>query len=382
MNCPSCHTQNDDENVYCVNCGTTISSNAGINAPPPPTVLYPNLPDNQFTNAPSVETAFIPKPDFNPVIPNFVEPVPPKSNKTFLFVGFGLILILLVGGIAGAVYFFNKQIETAEMLPDHLGLFIQTSDKKSISEIARQEFTNVLKAKEELSKNESLTVIEPKPNLLLYSDGKDIPINDLKLVQLDSINEDGSLSYIKYQVSYVEGKPEMKRLLVPEGLADGKYVLALFDGFLDEGKHRLWAFQIKNPEKTDNGDLAKALTISTKPKTSPTPTPIQTPTTTETITNANPKLPTKPDQPIAPPEKSKPRFSAGDYAFCRTDNVVLRNAPSLTAGKVDGLYQGQKLYIVRESDNYTTWRGQTANWVYVETDEGQRGWVFSPLLRY
>ncbi len=57
-------------------------------------------------------------------------------------------------------------------------------------------------------------------------------------------------------------------------------------------------------------------------------------------------------------------------------------APSLSAAKVDGLYQGQRLYVINQSDNYTTWRGVTGNWVYVETDEGQRGWVFSPLIRY
>ncbi len=59
----------------------------------------------------------------------------------------------------------------------------------------------------------------------------------------------GTLKQINYQVVPIEGKPEMKRLRVPDGLANGKYAFALFDGFLDEGKHKFWAFQVKMPKK-------------------------------------------------------------------------------------------------------------------------------------
>lgn len=364
MNCPNCNTANDNENVFCVNCGTTISSNSAANIPPP-TQQYQSLPNQNYDTSPSVETAYIPQPKFNPVIPPLAEQSVKKSSKKLIWISLILVLFLFAGGVAGAIYFIKKQAETAEVLPDHLGMFMQSGDKKAVSEIGKQDFTNALQAKDDLMKTEALPIAENKPNLILYSDGKDIPLNDLKLIQLDTIAEDGTLKQINYQVLLVEGKPEMKRLRVPDGLANGKYAFALFDGFLDEGKHKFWAFQVQNAEKTDNGEIAKAMTISTKPKPSPTPTPQN---------NSTPTVASTPKPSVAPPTNG--------YAYCKTNNVVLRSAPSLSAAKVDGLYRGQRLYVIRESDNYTTWRGTTGNWVYVETDDGLQGWVFSPLLRY
>lgn len=369
MNCPKCSALNDNENVFCVNCGTTISEHSAVDVPPP-TVQYHGLPNQKFDTSPSIETAYIPQPNFNPTIPNVSEPAVKKSGKKFIWIGLIVVLFLLAGGTGGAIYFIKQQTKTAEVLPDHLGMFVQNGEKNAVSEISRQDYANALLAKDNLMKTDALPVAENKPNLILYSDGKDIPLTDLKLVQLDTIKDDGSLKQINFQASPVEGKSEMKRLRIPDGLANGKYAFALFDGFLDEGKHKFWAFQVQNAEKSDNGDLAKAIIIPIKPTPLPTPTPPQN----NSNTSANTIIETPTQKPKAAP--------SGGFAYCRTDNVVLRSAPSLTAEKVDGLYRGQRLYIISESDNYTTWRGATGNWVYVETDDGIRGWVFSPLIRY
>ena len=378
MNCPKCNTLNDDKNVFCINCGTTISLNAATNFPLP-TQQYQGLPKQSYDTSPSVETAFLPQPKFNQPIPHLGEQTVKKSSKKFVWIGLIVALFLLAGVVAGAIYFIKKQAETAEVLPDHLGMFMQSGDKKTVSEISKQDYANALLAKDDLMKTDALLVAENKPNLILYADGKDIPLNDLKLVQLDTINDDGTLKQVNYQVLFVEGKPEMKRLRVPDGLANGKYAFALFDGFLDEGKHKFWAFEVKNAEKNDNGDLAKVITVSPKPKPSPTPSP-KPPPNPPPQNNSNMKDTDFIESPPPPPKVTPP--SSGGYAFCRTNNVVLRSAPSLTAAKVDGLYRGQRLSVINQSDNYTTWRGVTGNWVYVETDEGQRGWVFSPLIRY
>ncbi len=372
MNCPKCNTVNDDQNVFCINCGLTISPNPMVNIPPP-TQQYQNLPKTNYDTTPSVETAYIPQKNFNPVISPLTEQTVKKSGSKLIWMSLILILFLFAGGIAGAIYFIKKQAENAEVLPDHLGIFVQSGDKKTVTEIGKKDFTNALHAKEDLIKTDSLPLSEKKSNLILYSDGKDIPLNDLKLIQLDTIADDGTLKQINYQVSLVEGKPEMKRLRVPEGLAQGKYAFALFDGFFDEGKHKFWAFQVQNAEKTDNGEMAKAMTISTKPKPSPTPTPL-TLMSTPTQNNSMPIVASTPKLSVAPPTNG--------YAYCRTNNVVLRSSPSLSGAKVDGLYKGQRLYVIRQSENYSSWRGVTGNWAYVETDDGLQGWVFSPLLRY
>ena len=377
MNCPKCNTPNDDKNVFCINCGTTISLNAATNFPPP-TEQYQGLPKQSYDTSPSVETAFLPQPKFDQPIPHLGEQTVKKSSKKFVWIGLIVALFLLAGFVAGAIYFIKKQAETAEVLPDHLGMFMQSGDKKTVSEISKQDYANALQAKDDLMKMDALPVAENKPNLILYADGKDIPLNDLKLVQLDTIKDDGTLKQVNYQVLFVEGKPEMKRLRIPDGLANGKYAFALFDGFLDEGKHKFWAFEVKNAEKSDNGEMAKVTTISPKPKPSPIsppPSPVPPPQNNSKTTDTDIIETTTPKPKVAPP-------SSGGYAFCRTNNVVLRSAPSLSAAKVDGLYRGQRLYVISQSNNYTTWGGVNGNWTLVETDEGTRGWVFSPLIRY
>lgn len=386
MNCPHCNAENDNDNVFCVNCGKSIApaKNLAATTLPSPTEYYPSGQLNQPENSPeSVQTVLKPnapnypatpdystRQDFNSSVPFQTSPAEErgKSGK-FLWLGLGLIF-LLIGGAVGGYFLLKNQPTTpanAEILPDHLGLFIKNSDKNNLTEIGKQDYANAVQAKDDLLKNDALPVAEDKPNLFLYADGKEVPLGDLKLVQLDTIKDDGSLKQINFQAAPVDGKPEIKRLRVPDGLANGKYAFALFNGFLDEGKHKFWAFQVKNAAKSDNGDLAKAFSLSMKPKTNPT--------------NPNANTNSAPNPNPAPTPKPAPSAPAGaQVAYCKSNNVIMRNSPNLDAKKINALKRGQKIYIINYSDNYDSWNGMEGNWAYVQTESGSRGWVFSPLI--
>lgn len=378
MNCPHCHTENDNDNVFCVSCGKTIAppKNLAATTLPSPTEYYHVNQLNQTEDSPeSVQTLYKTTPQFDQSKAKFDPTIPFQPTRTekrksgvFLWLGLGALLLLLVvgGGIVG-YFLLNKQpvTTTTENLPDHLGMFIQNKDKNNLTEIGKQDYNNVVQAKDDLLKNESLPVAEDKPNLLLFYDSKEVPLGDLKLVQIDSIKDDGSLKQINYQAAPVDNKPEIKRLRVPDGLATGKYAFALFDGFLDEGKHKFWAFQVKNAPKLDNGDLAKAMTLSLKPKT--------------TVLQQNSNS-TAIDKPAPTPKPAPSAPSGAQVAYCKSNNIVLRSSPSLTARKVSALKRGQKIYIINYSENYDYWNGMEGNWAYIQTENGSRGWVFSPLI--
>ena len=385
MNCPNCNQENDNDNIFCVSCGGHLAPpiNSGATTQPSPTQYYNPGQINKPDDAPeSVQTAFAPAPNINASpAPQFDASIPyiaaaPKRKSNGKFVLFGaLALLLLIGAVVGAVFIFNSQTKTtsAERLPDHLGLFLLNKEADNFSELSKQDSTNAVLTKDDLLKNDALPATDEKPTLILYSDGKDIPFGDLKLVQLDTIKDDGSLKQINFQASPVEGKPEMKRLRIADGLANGKYAFALFDGFLDEGKHKFWAFQVKNAAKTDNGDLAKALSFSVKPKTAAP--------SNNSINSANSA--TTPIVKVAPTPKPETAAPAGArVAYSASSNVIMRNAPSLTARKVNGLQRGQKVYVINYSSNYDSWNGMEGNWAYVQTESGGRGWVFTPLINY
>ncbi|MBS1795799.1 MAG: SH3 domain-containing protein [Acidobacteria bacterium] len=432
MICPKCSGLNDDTNIFCIICGETFHSSTNL----PSTVMGPQnpletiMPTQIFQPPPAAGEEFLSTPTvfgvppnynqsqagfnqpppgfdqsqagfnqsqanfnqsqanfnqsqagfnqsqagfnpsfvgFNPVIPQ-VQPEPPKS-RWVLWLGLGGVFVILLGcGIAAAVFFLYRPTGPAEVLPDHLGLFFQNGDKTAITELAKKDYANALDGKDKLLKDESLPEVESRPNLILYSDGKDIPVGDLKLVQLDTIKNDGKLKQVEFKVTPVDGKPEMKRLWLTENLAKGKYAFALFDGFLDEGKHKLWAFQVKNSDRTDNASLLKELTVAPKSKDEKKEENSNTATPSPSAT-ATPK-PT-----VAPPVGAR-------TAYAGTNNVLVRSAPSLDAAKVNALRNGQKVYILGFSDNYDYWNGLEGNWAHVQTEGGQRGWVFSPLLRY
>lgn len=376
MNCPFCNAENDKDNLFCVSCGKNFAAPA---APPAPTVFYkPGGSPNPNDAPASVQTVFKPAPAFNAPTQSFDNPpiayaaTPParEGGKKLIWLGAIGLCVLLASGI-GAFFLINRQpAPTAgtESLPDHLGLFLQDKEKNTLAELARQDSTNALQTKDDLLKNESLPATAAQPYLILYSDGKDIPLGDLKLVQLDTIKDDGTIKQINFQAAPVEGKMEMKRLRVPDSLANGKYAFALFDGFLDEGKHKFWAFQVKNAQKSDNGDLAKAFSLSMKPKTASPANADQTAANTATVK-------------LAPTPKPAPSAPAGaQVAYCKSNNITMRSSPSLDGRKVNALKRGQKIYIINYSENYDYWNGMEGNWAYVQTESGSRGWVFSPLI--
>ena len=380
MNCPHCKAENDNDNVFCVSCGETIAPKKNLAATtlPSPTEYYHGNQPNQRDNAPeSVQTLYTAEPTYNSPAPNFNPAIPfqptqnveRKSGK-FIWIGLGLLLLIIGGSVGG--YFLLKPTvpitATAENLPDHLGMFLQNKDKTNLTEIGKQDYGNAVQAKTDLLKNDALPVAEDKPNLFLYADAKEIPLGDLKLVQLDSIKEDGTAKQINYQAAPVEGKPDIKRLRVPDGLANGKYAFALFDGFLDEGKHKFWAFQVKDAQKSDNGDLAKAFSLSLKPKTTAAPSNTNS-ATTEKVEKV---APTPKPAPVAP--------SGAQVAYCKSNNIVMRSSPGLNAKKINALKRGQKIYIINYSDNTDYWNGMEGSWAYIQTESGGRGWVFAPLI--
>jgi hypothetical protein len=380
MNCPNCNTENDNDNLFCVSCGGNLAPpiNSKVTIEPSPTQYYNPAQFRQQDSPPdSVHTAFVtPAPNFNQpqeYIPSFAytPEIAQKSNVKYIVSGV-LTLLILIGGGIGAFLIFNRQTINKEIFPEHLGLFLMNKEANNLTELSKQDAKNGVQTKDDLLKNELLPATDDKPNIILYSDGKDIPLVDLKLVQLDTIKDDGTLKQIYFQAVPVEGKPEMKRLRVPEGLANGKYAFALFDGFLDEGKHKFWAFQVKNAPKSDNGELAKAMTLSMKPKTAPASETNTTPANTTTTVVKTP--------PVSKPEPVAP--AGAQIAYCGSSNVVVRSSPSLTARKISSLRRGQKVYVLNYSSNYDYWNGMEGNWAYVQTESGGRGWVFSPLLSY
>lgn len=377
MNCPNCNTINDNEYVFCVNCGTavtqTISGQANV------------LPDTQAFNSQqfssqnydpsqSTETKVVPLNPFQPSMSGFNPSIPhtgghqtAKSGKIFVWIGTAVFLILLAAG--GGIYFLSRQNVKAETLPAHLGIFIQNKEKDRVDEIKKLDFTNALDGKENLLKDETLPALEESPNWILYSDNKDVSLSDLRLIQLDTVKEDGSLKQLDFQAAPVEGKPEMKRIRVADGLANGKYAFALLDGFLDDGKHKFWAFQIKNAQKSDNGSALKSTTIALKPKS----------TSKETLTTKNPTQPTNPNNP--PPPPAPPPSGTLRVASATTSDLVLRSGPGQSYGKIGELRRGQKAYVMSYSDNYEVFKTHYANFAYIQTESGKRGWVYTAFLK-
>jgi len=213
-----------------------------------------------------------------------------KKRTVLPWVLAGLVAVLLVvvfGGVF-AVY----QWTPSEVLPTHFGMFVQNDAKDRVDEIRRQDFANAIEGKAALLKDEALPTVVSHPSLILNADSS-ININDLRLVPLEAIKDDGSMQQIDLQAAPVEGKPEMKRLRVPDGLANGKYALAIFDSYINEGKQRFWPFQVRDSAKSDNGSALKAASVPLKPKAQATNTPA-TPTTSVSTRTA-------PVQPAVPP---------------------------------------------------------------------------------
>lgn len=335
MICQICQEQNDNDDVFCRNCGNNL-----VQATQPTLVL--NTPSNQ-TQVP---------------IQNYPTNYPqtaPNSSKTLLYVLIGILSCLLLGI---GIYYGLSMVKKNTPSPDHFGLFSQKDEK--LTALNAKEFTNLAKGRDELKADTTLPMVESGMNFILYSDQQTIPTVDLKLIKLETIKDDGNVENWAYQIVPVDGNSEMKQLKVRPGLPKGRYALALFKGNFDEGTHKLWAFQIENGAESPSDPQTFALAV--KPTPTPTPTP-------------PPKVVTK---VVTVPRSS---LSAGSTGTCIQNNVVVRSSPSTSASKVGGLYKGQQVAIGQTSSNYETWRGITSNWVYVQTANGTSGWVFGHFIR-
>lgn len=373
MICPNCQTFNQSENVFCVNCGTTVSQAADL----PPTQFFQS-PKATTDQAPlkSEETAVLPVNQFDPSMANFTPSVPhsairqpSKNKKLFLLIGAAAGLFLLIGIIV--FFVLVKNPTGTETLPEHLGMFIQSPGKDKITEIRKQDFASAVEGADKLLNNDGLTIAEENPNLILYSDGKDVPLNDLRLIRLDTIKPDGNLKQLDFQAAPVENKTEMKRIRIPGGIAVGKYAFAILDGHLDDGKHKFWAFEVKNSAKSNSDADMKSTTVSIKPQ--------QNTKSSETSTNPT-NTATQPSAPIAPPPGATIRYVS-------TTDVIFRSGPSQSASARGKLSAGQKVYVLGYSSNYEYFQskktGQSfnSNYAEVQTENGRRGWVYAAFLR-
>ncbi len=275
-----------------------------------------------------------------------------KNNNTPLFI---ILSVIVLASLAVIAYLLLGRLTKHDgPLPDHYGIFVRNKDV--LTELRRQEFRDAMQGRDSIMGDSSLTHVDAKPTMVLYADGQDIPVSDLKLVQLDSMEPNGKVVHWNYQVAPVEGHPGMKQIRVASGLASGKYAFALLSGFLEEGTHKFWPFQV-NDNAPAPSDTPQVAMISLKPKPAPIPRP-------------------------AVPIISAPPPTGARLAYCTENNVVLRSAPSLNGPKIGGLSRGQRLYVLQMSSNYDTWRGISANWAYVQPENSAaRGWVFTYFLR-
>ncbi len=368
MKCPKCSTENDSEYIFCVNCGTPIASDRRTQPMIPATVEIPRS-GSSAGGPPSVETVFAPgsvrsEPRQDGTYTTGKGEERPRRTGIYIALGVGAI-VLLLAAIGVTAWFIGRPSIVAEHLPDYLGLFVDNKEKRSLVEVKKYDFASVAAGRDALLKDESLATADERPEFILYAEASEVPVNDLKVVQLDTIKDDGTMKHLEFQAAPIDGKPAMKRLRFERGLAAGKYAFVLFDGYFEEGKHKFWAFQIVNAEKRDNTDLARDIALDLKSKLADT--------NTNQATNAN----------VAP--SPKPTISApvgARVAYCNATDVIVRAAPSLNAKKVNELRRGQKVYAIRYSDNYDYWNGMQANWAYIQTESGKRGWVFTPFISY
>ncbi len=333
---------------------TVFGTQRAANIPPALPITQPQPPPTQvFENPKPVENVQPNQPVFNPIIPPLSPVSQPKSGKNLrLVVVAAVVFIGLLAIGVGGYFIVSKLLVKKEILPQTVGMFVQTKDKDKIDEIKKQDFTNAVDAKDKLLKDEGLTKVENNQTLLLFTDEKEFKTSELRLIQLDTIKPDGNLKQIDFQTESVADKAEIKRVKLPENLANGKYAFAVLDGFLDEGKHKFWAFQVTNSDKANNDAILKPSTVA--PKSKDKKKSDKTPETPPTVES---------------------------YVYPKSNGTILRSEPSLTASKVDTLTSSDRLYVIKISDNTTVWRKITGYWANVKTDDGTTGWVFAPLLK-
>jgi hypothetical protein len=372
MICSSCGTQTSADERFCRNCGQEVVPLAKTMVAPPPNVYTPsgNLTDPQPVN-PQAQTSpmWSPAPT-TPYVPANAAKQRPSPYRMPLIIVSALVLVTALSVLG--YYLFSKNGPDDETggstgLPDHFGIFIQNNDY--LKELRARDFTDALAARDSLI-NESLPQASAQPTLIIFADPQYITIPDLKLVQLDSMSANGQARYWNYQIAPVEGQSNMKRIRVDGGLASGKYAFVLFNGFLDQGNHKFWPFEV--------GAGAPAPTVS--PETGKLP-----PRATASAT-PSPGITTKRPTPMASPKPSTDE----KIAYCNMNYVNMRKAPALDAAVVTVLTSGQKLRVLRTSSNYSTAyipslkKDVTDNWTEVQLydDSSTHGWVFSYFISY
>jgi hypothetical protein len=272
---------------------------------------------------------------------------------------------LIAAGVVVAVLIVVRPGLQSQLLPDHLGLFSVERDRKSLSEIRKFDVANLYDTSSS-GFGAPLTVVAGKPEFILYAESAEIRVDDLKFIRLDSVTDAGSMKHFPFQASFIEGKRGMKTLKFQNGLPNGKYAFALFDGFLNEGRHKLWPFEVQGSNVSESATSSQEITVAVKPKDTP-PANTESPSNTNSVSKppATPEIPT-----------------GARVAYCNATDVVVRNNPRLTARKVNELSRGQKVFVISYSDNYDIWNGVEANWAYIQTESGKRGWVFTPFISY
>ena len=369
MNCPNCGTEIPANERYCRNCG--YDALAPAQTMPSPTEAYS---PSSFTGAPGVDsnakTEILPaasQPTSETRVP-FNTASQTQQRRSPLFVPLataGAILLLIAVGALAYLYWPKRDSGGAggKALPDHFGIFIQTDAQ--LSELRRRDFSNAAEGRDSLAGDAALPESASRPTLILYAEAQDIPVADLKLVQLDSINQNGQVRHWNFQAAPIEGQRLMKQLRVAGGLPTGKYAFVLFNGYLNEGNHKFWPFEVKDGV-AEPEEQAQTTTIPVKANPNATPTPA--------LSQTQPTP--KPTPNTEPPPGAK-------LGYCNDTNVFVRSSPELTARPVTKITQGQKLWAIGKSTNTSTWNGITSDWTQVQLYQSTtRGWVFSPFVSY
>lgn len=353
MNCPQCKTPNEDDYVFCVNCGIPIPSDeykTARMASPVPTQTEP-LPPTVF-----VKEARYQHPTPPSIEPNFGVYDGPRRSKAPWIAGLAVIFLAAAGGLAFLILRQTTvEPEPPEVLPEYLGLFVRQPNGTAPVEVKRLEYASVLEARDAMRADIQPQKLDKRPEFLLYADAAEMPLSDLKLIRLDSITDDGRFRYADFQAAIIDEKPAIKRLMLRDALSNGRYAFAQLSGFFNEGRHRFWPFEV-----TGNSGSGIAFDLEASVALKPADVPVAP----------------------APQEPTPVTLPAGaTIAYCRNKDVWLRKTPEQDQkGKILLLKQGQKVYVIKYSENYSVWNGISSNWAFVQTEAGKQGWVFNVFL--
>jgi len=353
MICPQCSTQNDDDYVFCVNCGATIGDqyktvkyqSGELQEPLPPTVY---VKEAQYRPQP---TPFISEPTLDRY-------TTPSSSKMPLIVGLIVVVLVFIGGVA---FLISRQttavVEEVEVFPHYLGVFVKSQKGQPPIEIKKYETGNVSEGRNAMLAEQELPKLASKPEFVLYADSADIPLSSLKLVRLDSITDDGRSKYADYQAAIIDDRPAMKRIMMPQPLASGRYAFVLYSGFFNEGSHRFWPFEITNGDA--NGlKFEQEITLSVKPSA------------TDVLDDLLKDFPDEPDTSIP---------AGATIAYCSGTDVRMRAEPSTESKILGKLIKGQKVYVLKYHE-FTYLDGRNEVWARIQTEKGKQAWVFNSFL--